>query len=131
MTSISSLPRLIEELADRYGSAPDPFPTDAFELVLWENVAYLADDGRRRRALDSLRRTIGTRPEQILGATRDGVVEVASHGILAEQSASKLRSAAEIALGEFDGDLDDLVSRPVAQACPFPERATAESTRYG
>ncbi len=116
MDSIPDLPSLIDELTELYGTAPPPFPTDPFELVLWENVAYLASDKRRREAFESLRATVGTRPEQILAASREQLVAVASHGILAEGFGAKLRSAAEIALGEFDGDLEEVVARPVASA---------------
>ncbi len=116
MASVPDLPWLIDELADLYGAVPPPFPTDAFELVLWENVVYLADDERRREALEDLRATVGTRPEQILGASREQLVAVASRGILGKQSGAKIRAAAEIALGEFEGDLDEVVERPVASA---------------
>ena len=116
MASNSSLSSLIDQLAALYGPAPEPFPTDPFELVLWENVAYLADDERRRRAFETLRATVGTRPEQILEATRDQLVAVASHGILADEFGTKLRTVAEIAIGEFGGDLDEVVARPVKSA---------------
>jgi endonuclease-3 len=79
-------------------------------------VANTANDARRREAFESLRVTIGTRPEQIVAASRDQLVAVASHGIMAEVFGAKLRSAAEIALGEFDGDLGEVVARPVVQA---------------
>ena len=116
MASIPSLPWLIDELADLYGPAPPPFPTNPFELVLWENVSYMADDDRKREALESLRATVGTRPEQIIGASHEQLVAVASHGILAEEFGAKMRSVAEIALGEFRGDLDEVVARPVGMA---------------
>ncbi len=114
--SIPTLHWLLERLAEAYGAPPQTYPTDPFELVLWENVAYLADDAHRREALESLRSTIGTRPEQVLNASRSQLVEVARHGILAEQFASKLRSAAELALREFDGDLHEVLRMPAAAA---------------
>ena len=107
---------LIDTLEKHYGPAPRPFPTDPFELVLWENVAYLADDETRRAALESLRRGVGTRPAQILGATRAQLVEVTRGGILADVFSEKLRVAAEIAVGEFDGDLSDMIRGPVKVA---------------
>ena len=112
----SELAWLVERLADAHGPAPEPFPTDPFELVLWENVAYLADDARRRRAFEALRETIGTRPEQILSATEEQLLEVAHHGILAETFASKLRLRLSSALGELDGDLQAILRLPVPKA---------------
>ena len=112
----SSLAWLIERLADAYGPAPEPFPTDPFELVLWENVAYLADDAKRRRAFDALRETVGTRPEQILSASERQLLEVARHGILADTFASKLRAAAQVALGDLGGDLQVVLRLPIPKA---------------
>ena len=111
-----SLKRIVARLAGLYGPLPEPFPTEPFELVLWESIAYLADDERRAQALEQLRGTVGTRPEQVLEADREDLLSVAGHGILAEQSVSKLRAAAEIALGDFGGDLEEVLERPAAGA---------------
>lgn len=111
-----NLTGLVDRLATCYGPAPEAYPTDPFDLVLWENVAYLANDTRRREAFDALRDAIGTRPDQILQASRDQLVAIAGRGIMAEHSATKMRKAAEIVLGEFDGDLTEVLSRPVQAA---------------
>jgi hypothetical protein len=37
---------------------PRPPAANAFEFVVWENVAYLASPARRREAFDELRRTV-------------------------------------------------------------------------
>ena len=112
----ASLAWLIDRLAESHGPPPAPWLTDAFDLVLWENVAYLADDARRREAFDALRRTVGTRPVEILRATQARLMAVAREGILPERSVSKLRRAAEIAMDEFGGDVDALLGRPVEAA---------------
>ena len=53
-------------LLEHYGP-PAPVPTaDPFELVLWENVAYLAPPARRREAFEQLKSVIGTSPTLIL-----------------------------------------------------------------
>ena len=84
--------------------------------MIWESIGYLADDDRRAEALNQLRETVGTRPDQLLEADGDELIAVAAHGIMAKHSASKLRAAAEIAIGEFDGDLDEVLQRSAAQA---------------
>ncbi len=38
---------MVPQLAGLYGPPPEPFPTEPFELVLWESIAHLADDERR------------------------------------------------------------------------------------
>ncbi len=112
----TTLSRIVARLADVYGPVPAPFPVDPFELVIWESIAYLADDDRRAEALNQLRETVGTRPDQLLEADGDELIAVAAHGIMAKHSASKLRAAAEIAIGEFDGDLDEVLQRSAPQA---------------
>ena len=111
-----SLRWLIDHLASIHGPAPEPFPTDPFELILWENVAYLVDDERRRKAFEALRRSIGTGPQQLLYASQDQLFEVSRHGILAQHFATKLRSAAEIAWTEFGGSLDQVLDKPAPAA---------------
>jgi endonuclease III len=85
-------------------------------MVLWENVAYLADDERRGEAFQTLKKRIGTEPGQILSASDEALLEVTRHGIVADQFAEKLRRCARIALEEFDGDLRPLLKLPGAKA---------------
>jgi|SRR5690348_1990396 len=49
----------IARLAKFYGPPPRPPATDPFELVIWENCAYLVDDARRAAVFRRLRRTLG------------------------------------------------------------------------
>jgi endonuclease III len=116
MTQIP-LPQVIERLGAFYGE-PDPTDvTDPWEMIVWENVAYLVDDERRRKAMDSLRLGIGMSPEQILAATPAQLLKNAAiRGIVPEQSVEKLRRGAEIALDEFGGDLRPILKLPLAQA---------------
>jgi len=111
-----SLPDVVERLSGVHGSAEEPPSTDPFELILFENVAYLANDERRAEAMARLRQTVGTAPSDILGATREALAAATGLGILPEDSIRKLRRAAEIAVGEFDGDLAALLDLPIAEA---------------
>ena len=105
---------ILEALRHFYGSSPAPAVTTPFEQVLWDNVAYMADDERRSQAFAVLKERVGTRPEAIVDAPQERLMEVAGHGILAATFAGKLRLAATIAM-EL-GDLESLAGRPVAQA---------------
>src|ERR1022692_4106105 len=54
--------KLVDKLQRHYGS-PAPLPsTDPMELIIWENIAYLASDKRRAEAFATLKQTIGTHP---------------------------------------------------------------------
>jgi endonuclease III len=99
-----------------YGK-PEPLGTsDAFELVLFENVAYLTTPERRRAAFDLLKNTIGTTPDAILRATRAQLERVTAHGILKTRFAAKLRDCARIAKDHFDGNLAAALDGTTAQA---------------
>ena len=65
--------KVIEKVALPVG----PYTT----MILWENVAYLADDERRQEAFQMLKKRIGTEPAQVLSASEEALLEVTGHGI--------------------------------------------------
>jgi endonuclease III len=100
-----------------YYGPPDPLPTaDPFELVLWDNVAYLASPPRRREAFELLKRSVGTSPKAILQATSAALEMVTAKGILKSTFAAKLRECARIAASDFGGDLEAVTRLPLEQA---------------
>jgi endonuclease III len=111
-----ALPAIIERLAVAQGTPTTTPSSDPWRLVLLENVAYLADDERRDRAMQMLDQTVGSTPEQILAATQDQLEAITGHGILAATFAEKLRTCARIALEQFDGDLRAVLKLSPARA---------------
>jgi endonuclease-3 len=110
------LAAVVEALKQHYG-APEPLPTmDPFELILWENVAYLAPPARRRAAFELLRRQVGLRPGDILAATQAALERVTAHGILKARFADKLRACAQIAIEDFGAELRLVLRQPLQQA---------------
>ena len=86
-----SLTKALKALKRLYGKPTPPKVTDPFELILYENVAYLADDERRDEAFGRLRDRIGLSPEKILQAAASTLREVAGAGIVpAQQGAESL-----------------------------------------
>lgn len=110
------LETIVRKLASHYGPPAAPPTSGAFEMVLWESVAYLADDERRSKALALLKSTVGSTPAAILKARVSALRAVTEHGILAERFAGKLREAARIAVDEYGGNLDRVVAGPVPAA---------------
>jgi endonuclease-3 len=94
-----------------YGRPNEPL-RDPFELILWENVAYLASDERRELAFRALRDRVGLEPEAIL---RTPVAELASicriGGIHPELRAERLIEIASLTLDRFGGDLRRALSK--------------------
>jgi endonuclease III len=116
MTPALSLARIIERLETFYGPPGPPEVTDPWRMIVWENIAYLVDDERRREAMSALEAEIGISAAEIVAAPKAKLMKAAVRGIVPEQSVEKLRRCAEIALEEFDGDLQPILKRPVAQA---------------
>jgi hypothetical protein len=48
--ALPTLSEVTRQLRRQHGAAKRPPPKTAFEWVLWENVAYLADDAKRTEA---------------------------------------------------------------------------------
>jgi endonuclease III len=112
----AGLSRVLSALRAFYGQPSRPL-SDPFELVLWENVAYLADDARREEAFRMLREKTGLSPSGILRCSPALLREIARKGILPADRAEKLRAIATIALEEFGGNVAAfLASRPTKEA---------------
>jgi endonuclease III len=111
-----TLGKAVELLRKHYGP-PAQLPTaDPFELILWENVAYLAPPARRREAFEQLKLTVGTAPEAILAAEPSALERITARGILKSTFAAKLRECARIALEQFGGDLEAVIRGPLDKA---------------
>jgi endonuclease III len=112
-----SFQNIIVELQNFYGLPDPPRVNDPLGMILLENVAYLVSDERRERAFDALREKVGLTPPEILTAHEETLLEVTRlGGMLPAARVEKLRRIAQIALQEFDGDLDTTLKQPLAQA---------------
>jgi endonuclease-3 len=109
--------RIIKILEKFYGRPQPPKITDPLELILWENVAYLADDAKRAAAFSALKKKVGTRPQQILKASDQQLLEIARlGGIVPELRAQRLRQIAEIVHWIFKDDLKAVLAQPLKDA---------------
>lgn len=112
----TTLRQIVERLEAHYGQQKAPKLAGPWEMVLWENVAYLADDDRRQQAFQTLKKRVGTRPEEIHSASDEALLEVTRHGIMPERFSEKLRDCAQIVLEEFNGDLRPVLKLPFAKS---------------
>lgn len=117
-------PRVVDTLAHFYGEPSAPRITDPFAMVVWENIAYLANDARRTEAFEELRKKVGLRPSDIRKASDKDLLSVTRKGIVPEISLEKLRHAAEITEKFFGDDLSSVLKKPIPAAkkdlCKFP-----------
>ena len=111
------LPAAIARLAAFYGPPPRPPETDPFELVIWENCAYLVDDERRATVFRRLKREVGLKPAAILAQPVPVLAAIINDGGMQPlRRAEKLRTAAELALEIGLTELRRLVVRSPQEA---------------
>ena len=110
------LSALDDHYLDAQARAPaGPPSSDPFELVLWENVAYLLDDSKRLKAFDALRQQVGLTPEAIADASEQALFAVAKlGGMEPERRVATWRLIASIALQL--GDLAAVARQPFKTA---------------
>ncbi len=119
MKSKTSFQKIIAELEKLYGRPEPPKLTNPLEMILWENVIYLADDEAREKAFRILKQQVGTKPQDILAAPEELLFAITSLGILPDQRIAKLREIATIAIKDFQGDLRTILARPWQEAKKF------------
>jgi len=114
----SRLGLLLAKLEKHYGNPALPRLSGPFEMVLWEIVAYLADDARRALAFETLREKVGLDPKKILAAPKRTLTEITRIGgsIAADERAERLQTTAQITLDEFNGDLAGVLKLPPQKA---------------
>jgi endonuclease III len=120
-----TLTQVVARLSKFYGAPAPPPVTDPFEQVLWENVAYLADDGKRATAFLALRKTVGLTPESILKAKPEKLLAITRMGgMVPELRAQRLRQSAEIAQillkGKLNAGLNESLPKAKKSLQRFP-----------
>ena len=111
----TTLAKIISQLERFYGT-PVPPSRDPFELIVLENIAYLANDTQREKTFEELKARIGIDPEKILKTNRKTLTGIAKAGILPDVSVEKLFSVAKIAYEEFNSDLSAVLKLPISKA---------------
>jgi endonuclease III len=108
---------ILDQLESTYGNSAGPLTVDPWEMILSENVVYLADDEVRKSALQALRKDIGGHPKDVLAAPRSRLLRISSlGGILPDHCVDKVLRAAKIAHCEFGGDLRAVLKLPLPEA---------------
>jgi len=109
--------KLIAKLKSHYGRPTVPPARGPFELVMWENACYLLPDERRAVVFDGLRKEIGLNAKAILHGDPDTLLALATMGGMRPQvRVFRWQEIARITLSQFEGDLDQILKLPYAQA---------------
>jgi len=117
MAASADIRSVIPELEKTHGKPKPPKLNGPLEMILWENVVYLADDKKRRLAFNALQEEVGLTASKILSAPPNALLAVTRMaGILPNNQVEKLRRIAQIVQDDFGGDLDQVLKQPLGQA---------------
>ena len=110
--------QIVNRLQSQYGAPPREEPEGPLEMVLWEIVAYLADDATRTRAFRALKAKTACDPQRILDTPLADLQHITRMGgsIAWADRAERLYTAAWLVLAEFDGDLASVLRMPPPKA---------------
>jgi endonuclease III len=96
--ALHGLARQVAVLEAYHGPPALPPVTDPFQVILWENCAYLVDDARRAEVFRALGTEVGLTPDEILATPRERLARVIeAGGMQSERRAEKLHDAAALA----------------------------------
>jgi endonuclease-3 len=114
---VAKLKSILSFLRRQYGPPALPPAKGPFELVLWENAAYLMSDDRRREVFEGLRKQVGLSPQAVLAADRDVLLSWATRGgMRPEVRVFRWLEIARICRDQFGGDLECILTQPYTQA---------------
>src|SRR5207245_4420870 len=117
------LPEIVRKLRARYGPPKRMPASGPFELIVWENVAYLVDDERRAQVFRALKQRAGSTPQAVLRAPKKLVLElIGPGGLNPAQRLEQLRAASETMIEIRLAALGPLLRRQAADAKHVPER---------
>lgn len=101
-----------------HGRPPRPVSLDPFRLILYEQVAYLVPESRRRAAFRRLRTEVGLTPDAILATPAATLRAIARAGgaIGVMERADRIRRSAELVARRWGGDLRRALALPLKEA---------------
>jgi endonuclease III len=107
----------LDRLEKYYGKLGPPGPSDPYEMVLYANCGYPANDITCRKGFDALRDQVGPRPEQILAASEAKLAAIMRlGGIMPELRATRLKQIAAVVQESYSGNLASVLKKPLPEA---------------
>jgi endonuclease III len=112
-----TIAQALDRLEKFYGKLSPPGPSDPYEMILYANCGYPANDITCRKGFDALRDQIGLRPEQILAASEAKLAVIMRlGGIVPELRATRLKEIASVVQESYHGKLASVLKKPLPEA---------------
>lgn len=109
--------RIFDRLEKHYGKLKPVTPLEPYEMVIYANCGYPANDTTCARGYEALRKQVGTRPDQILAASDKQLAALMRlGGIVPELRATRLKEIAARVQRKHGGDLAAALRGPLPEA---------------
>jgi endonuclease-3 len=113
---IHPISEILERLEAFYGKQEPCWPADPYLFLVWWYCGYPASDAACSRGWESLSKSVGVQPEELLAAPLARMAKaLAPGGMVPEQRAMRLKELAGRVQNEFGGDLHRAMSGPLPQ----------------
>jgi len=112
----NSASEIVERLEAFYGKQEPCWPTDPYLFLVWWHCGYPASDAACARGWESLQRSIGVEPAQLLAASAGELTKALTPGgMVPALRAARLQAIALRVQDEFGGDLRRGLFGPLPQ----------------
>jgi len=107
----------LDRLEQHYGKLRPVGPTDAYEMILYTNCGYPANDITCAKGFEPLKKQIGLDPEKILAAPDTKLAAITrAGGMFPELRATRLKEIASVVLEKSGGNLAVVLKKPLPEA---------------
>jgi endonuclease III len=114
---VAQVAAILDRLEKHYGKLKLAGPTDPYEMILYANCGYPANDITCPKGFDALARLIGLRSDQILAASDAQLTRIlALGGIVPEVRARRIKEIASRLRDQYSGDLVAALRKPLPEA---------------
>ena len=108
---------ILDRLEKRYGKLKPQPPAGAYEMLIYANCGYPANDATCTKGFGALKKRVGLRPEQVLAASDGELTEILRlGGIVPELRARRLKEIAARVQDKYSGDLRAALRKPLPEA---------------
>ena len=108
---------ILDRLEKHYGKLKPVAPTDAYEMVIYANCGYPANDVTCTKGYEALKKKVGIEPDRILAASDKQLTEILRlGGIVPELRAQRLKEIAARVKGKYAGNLMIAIKKPLPEA---------------
>jgi endonuclease III len=114
---VANIAEILDRLEKHYGKLKLAGPTDPYQMILYANCGYPANDITCPKGFDALGRLVGLEPDQILAAPEAQLTRImALGGIVPEVRARRIKEIAGRVRDQYGGDLAAALKKPLPEA---------------